>query len=539
MLSGLTMPKNRPHVKLRDYQQAYVDGVIEEWKQGRTKTLCCAPTGSGKTTLMGAIIAKEVENGGRVLVATDRKKLTRQFAHRTEVDFGIPCGVEMAGEEHGGEDVVCCTVQTITNRIAKGKFHPEQFTLLAFDEAHLSMAAGFQSVAQHFSKAKIVGLTATPRRGDKKDLLSFYDTLVEKVTLSQLIDQGHLAPLTVKNIPIHIRLERQGKGDFDDAEIGHAIEPYLDSCADALIEGAKDRCSLVFLPLIATSERFTAMLNDKGLRAEHVDGTMGEDEVNKAIRRLELGQISCLCCSMILSTGVDIRPLNCILNLRPTRSWTLFVQQVGRGTRTFAPARDGPPGTKWPLKTDCILMDPLWLTSDHNLLQRPAVLVSENQEEVEAVERALKNGGGGDLMAAKKSAREEREEILRKRLEAMKHKAARTIDAVELFTNSGHMELVGYEEMARWEKEKPSDKQIEFLTRQKVNIGPEMTKGMASKMIDIFMERINKGLASGGQIKFMQGLGMSEDEAWKMSFEGAKDWLNKNAPPKPSWQRKY
>jgi hypothetical protein len=66
-----------------------------------------------------------------------------------------------------------------------------------------------------------------------------------------------------------------------------------------------------------------------------------------------------------------------------------------------------------------------------------------------------------------------------------------------------------------------------------------MTKGMASKMIDIFMERINKGLASGGQIKFMQGLGMSEDEAWKMSFEGAKDWLNKNAPPKPSWQRKY
>jgi superfamily II DNA or RNA helicase len=538
MLNGMTFGKRRASVALRDYQKEYVEGVAEEWKEGRNKVLVTAPTGSGKTTLMGAIIAMEVDKGGRVLVCTNMQKLTRQFAHRTEQDFGIPCGIEMASEGHGGEDVVCCTIQTMVNRITKGKFHPEQFTLVCFDEAHLAMSDTFQRVAKHFSSAKIVGLTATPHRADKKDLLKFFDSMVEKRTLSQLIEQGHLSPLIVKNIPIHIRLERDGKGDFNDEEVSHAIEPYLASCADAVVEHARERCTLGFLPLIATSKHFTSLLNERGLKAEHVDGTMGEEEVGRAIRRLEMGNISCLNSSMLLTVGVDVKPVNCILSLRPTRSWTLYVQTVGRGTRTFNPAKDGPKGTSWPAKTECILMDPLWLTSDHNLLQRPAVLVAENDEELEAMDEALKLGGGGDLMEAKTSAREEREEKLRRRLEAMAKKKARTIDAMELFSKSGHIGLLDYEPMARWEMAKPSDKQLEFLAKQKFVITPDLTKGMASKIIDIFMERIKKGLASGGQIKFMEGLGLSEDEAWKMSFADAKIWLDKNAPPRPAWQRR-
>ncbi len=537
MLAHMMAGRRANHVSLRDYQIEYVDGVSSEWAEGRDKVLVTAPTGAGKTTLMGAIISKEVDNGGKVLVVTDRKKLTKQFAHRTEEDFGIPCGIEMSSSSHGGEDVVCCTVQTITNRINQGKFHPEQFTLLAFDEAHLSLAAGFQSVAKHFDKARIVGLTATPRRGDKKDLLKFYDSMVEKRTLSQLIAEGHLAPLTIRNIPISIRLETQGKGDFDDDEINHAIEPYLESCADAMVSEGRERCCLSFLPLIVTSKKFTDMLNDRGMKTEHVDGTMDESQIESAIKRLEMGKTQCLSCSQILGVGVDIKPVSLICNLRPTRSWTMFVQFCGRGTRTHDPIKDGPKGTTWPLKRDCILLDPLWLTTDHNLLMRPSVLVADNDDDQKEIDKALKKNGGGGLMEAKSNATEEREARLKERLTAMQKRKERTVDAMEFFTRMHMPHMADWEPMSRHDMNPVTDRQRETL--EKNGFAMESVKGLghASAIIDVLSkERWKKDMATMKQVKFCIGLGAEEEAAWRFSFKEASEFINLNYK-KPSYRR--
>src|SRR5690606_30525425 len=111
---------------------------------------------------------------------------------------------------------------------------------------------------------------------------------------------------------------------------------------------------------VKTSKRFCEILNNMGLKASHVDGTMDEEAVNKEIRRLEVGDISAICCSMILTVGVDIRPVNCILNFRPTKSWTLAVQIYGRATRLFDPSVHGPVGTIWPKKQDSLILDPIW-----------------------------------------------------------------------------------------------------------------------------------------------------------------------------------
>jgi len=539
----LLLNKHKKNVEGRYYQNDSLTKVKEEWNDGNKKVLLVAPTGSGKTVTAGLIIDDEVNNnGGKVLVVTDRKKLTRQFAERTEADFGIPCGIEMANEGHGGEDVICTTVQTVTNRIQQGKFDPDEFSLLCFDEAHLALGAGFQSVANHFSDSRLVGLTATPRRGDRKDLMAFFNSMVEPVTLPQLIEQGFLAPLTIQNIPIQIELRTKHKtGDYDDEEISHAIEPYLDACANSLIEHGAQRCSLVFLPLIKTSKRFTELLNEKGFNAEHVDGEMGEQAVNAAIKRLELGKIQALCCSQILAIGVDIKPVNLILNLRPTRSWTFFVQVCGRGTRTFIREKDNPKSL-WPDKTDCVLLDPTWLTEEHSLLQRPSVLVAKDEEEAECIDMALKKGGGGDLMQAVAGAAHEREEKMRQKLEAMAKRKARTVNAMDFMLRMHLPDYADYEPLnaleARPIKSALSEKQMAWLVKSKFDLESIKNFGHAKHILNALGERAKAGLATMGQVKYAESLGYKEKtgkEAFDSTFKEVSEFIDKNIQ-KPAWQ---
>lgn len=511
---------------IRPYQQEQVNQIHEQWALGNLKVLCVSSTGSGKTTVAGFVIKAEAERGGRIMIVTDRKKLTRQFAHRTETDFGIPCGIEMAQEGHDGEQCISATVQTITSRIASGKFHPEEVTLLIFDESHLALGAGFQSVAKHFSKARILGLTATPLASGQKDLLKFFDVKVEPITLKELIEQEWLAPITAKSFPIQIKLEASSKSaDFKDEDISHAIDPYLESCADELIKMGRDRCCLAFLPLIKTSQKFSRLLNERGFKSEHVDGTMTEKEVNEALSRLEMGVISCLTCSMLLAIGVDCKPVNMILSLRPTKSWTLFVQQVGRGTRTFDPTKDGPPGTKWPRKTDLLLCDPLWLTDQHSLMQRPSRLFAKDNEEAERIDKHIRKGSG-NLLDALSGAANEREEQLRKRLEEMSRRTARMCNALELGASLHRPDLAEYTPLARWEEEPMSEPQRAWLEKVGIDLGSINGRGHASQILDVITMRAKKKLCTIKQARYCQALGM--EDPWNASFDSASKFISEH-----------
>src|SRR5690606_28709729 len=143
---------------------------------------------------------------------------------------------------------------------------------------------------------------------------------------------------------------------------------------------------------------------------------------------------SAICCSMLLTVGVDIRPVNCILNLRPTKSWTLAVQIYGRATRLFDPSVHGPVGTIWPKKQDSLILDPIWITEKHNLLQRPSVLVTSDPNEIELLDKKIRKGGGGknkgvDLLEALNEAIHEREEALKNELMMGARKKSRLVNA--------------------------------------------------------------------------------------------------------------
>jgi hypothetical protein len=261
------------------------------------------------------------------------------------------------------------------------------------------------------------------------------------------------------------------------------------------------------------------MLNERGFTTEHVDGQMEEREVNEALKRLEMGLTKCLTCSMILAVGVDVKPVNLILSLRPTKSWTLFVQQIGRGTRTFDPDKDGPKGTLWPAKDDLLVCDPLWLTDSHNLLQRPATLFAKNEEEAKVMDKKLKEGGG-DLLEAFGDMVHEREEALKKRLEAMAKRASRTVDAMEFFSQIGRMDLADYEPMARWERENMTDGQRDFLLRNGFDISTITSRGMASQIVDSIIQRTKAGLSTIKQAKYAQSLGHPDPYARSFSDIG-------------------
>lgn len=520
MLNGASTKRPSP----RPYQVEFAAQVRAEWAKEMLKVLGVCSTGAGKTTMAGMLILEEYEAGGKILIVTDRKKLTRQFAYRTEKDFGIPCGIEMASESHEGERCISCTVQTITTRIKAGKFHPEEFTLLIFDEAHLALGAGFQTVAKHFASAKILGLTATPVAASQKSLLSFFDSKVEPITLKELIEQKWLAPIKVRSFPIQIKLEAPSKNaDFKDEDIGHAIEPYLESCADEFVKVGHDRCGIAFLPLISTSKKFAGMLNARGHATEHVDGEMDEKAVQLALTRLEMGITKCLTCSMILSVGIDVKPVNLILSLRPTKSWGLFVQQVGRGTRMFDPIKDGPEGTAWPLKHDLLVCDPLWLTDQHSLLQRPATLFAKDEEQVRSIEAKIK-GGETDLLQAFGSMMHEREEALKKRLDEMSRRSAREIDAITLALQMKAMGIAEYEPMAKWQSEKVTEGQFAFLSRNKVSLETVRDRGHASVIIDCIIARVKQRLCTPSQAKYAESLGATN--AWDMTFDQASEFIS-------------
>jgi superfamily II DNA or RNA helicase len=533
MLSALTgSPVIRRH-KPHPYQTEAIEKTQEAWKENDRVLGCCA-TGGGKTYIAGELIARNWERGGRTLMLAHTRELVFQFARATEANFGIWSTVEAGGTRADESPLVCSTVQSCINRLRKGILKAEDYSLIVWDESHHVMSQTHLEIAKYFPHAKHFGITATPVRTDLKDLLQFFDCKAFDIPMTQLIGDGYLSRLVIKNIPIHIRLERtKNSGDISEEDVAHAIEPYLESCADALVEHGKGRCSLVFTPLISTSIKFCGMLKERGMKAEHVSGQTDTDEQKAIKRRFEMGETEVVTNSMIWSEGLDIRPINLLMSLRPTSSWSLYTQCVGRCTRTFDPVKDGLPGTRWPLKTESIILDPLWLYDQH--IQRPETLFAANEEEAKEIGKKLKEKkGGGDLLAAFGDMMHEREEALKKRLEAMSQRKSREIDALELSVALHIPELAEYEPLSRWEKEAMTQGQREFLLKNKIDLSTVKDRGHASKICDALIARVKSGMGTIAQAHYATSLG--HPDAYNRSFEDLGIFITQAKAGKNVWE---
>jgi len=508
-------------MQLRPYQLKAKEAIQSEWQQGKTKTLLVLPTGTGKTIVFSKLIEDCVRDGERVLVLAHRGELLDQAADKLSKSTGLGCATEKADETCLGSwfRVVVGSVQSLMREKRLNQFPEDYFDTIIVDEAHHCISDSYQRVLGYFDRSKVLGVTATPDRGDMKNLGQYFESLAYEYTLPKAIKEGYLCPIKAQTIPLKLDLTGVGSqaGDFKTSDLGTALDPYLYQIADEMVKCCMDRKTVVFLPLIKTSQKFRDILESKGFRAAEVNGN--SDDRTQVIKDFEAGKYNVLCNSMLLTEGWDCPAVDCIVVLRPTKIRSLYAQMVGRGTRLF----DG--------KEYLLLLDFLWHTEKHELCH-PAHLICESPEVAEIMTQNIEEAGCPvDIQEAEVKAKEDavaaREEALAKQLQEMKHRKRKLVDPLQFEMSIQAEDLVGYVPAFGWEMGPPSDKQVQTL--EKLGIFPDQIEsaGKATKLLDRLGKRREEGLTTPKQIRFLESRGFDHVGTWQ--FETAKKLIDRIA----------
>lgn len=504
----------------RKYQTEAKAAIQGEWANGTQKTLLVLPTGTGKTMVFCSLAEDCVRNGERVLIFAHRGELLDQAADKLSQATGLGCAVEKA--ENSCLDswyrVVVGSVQTLMRERRLARFPVDYFNTIIVDEAHHCLSDSYQRVLNYFTGAKVLGVTATPDRGDMRNLGQYFESLAYEYTLPKAIRDGYLCKIKAQTIPLKLDLTGVGTqaGDFKTSDLGTALDPYLYQIADEMVKYCSDRKTVVFLPLIKTSQKFRDILASKGFRAAEVNGD--SQDRTQVLRDFDAGKYDVLCNSMLLTEGWDCPSVDCIVVLRPTKIRSLYCQMVGRGTRLD----EG--------KDDLLLLDFLWHTERHELCH-PAHLICESPEVAEIMTRNMEDGQLVDIQEAEQQAGEDavaaREEALAKQLQEMKNRKRKLVDPLQFEMSIQAEDLAGYVPAFGWECGPPSDKQIKTL--EKLGIFPDQidNAGKAGKLLDRLGARRMEGLTTPKQIRFLEGKGFQHVGTWQ--FETAKKLIDRIA----------
>lgn len=508
-------------MQLRPYQQEAKTAVQQQWANGKKKTLLVLPTGTGKTIVFSKLAEDCVRKGERVLILAHRGELLDQAADKLMKSTALKCAVEKAEETclDSWYRVVVGSVQSLMREKRLSKFDTGYFDSIIVDEAHHSISEGYQKVLQYFDEAKVLGVTATPDRGDMKNLGSYFESLAYEYTLPKAIKDGYLSPIKAQTIPLKLDLTGVGQqaGDFKTSDLGTALDPYLYQIADEMAKYCMDRKTLVFLPLIKTSQKFTEILKSKGFNAAEVNGN-SVDRTEK-LKDFEAGRYNILCNSMLLTEGYDCPSIDCIVMLRPTKIRSLYSQCIGRGTRLY------------PDKDHLLLLDFLWHTERHELCH-PAHLICENEEVAKKMTENIEAAGCPvDIEIAEQKATEDviasREEALAKQLQAMKNRKRKLVDPLQFEMSIQAEDLSSYVPAFGWEMAPPSKHQIDVL--EKLGIFPDEidNAGKASMLLERLDKRRTEGLTTPKQIRFLESRGFEHVGTWP--FEHAKKLIDRIA----------
>ena len=341
------------NMTLRPYQQEARDAILGQWEQGFQKTLLVLPTGCGKTIVFASVTEECVRQGRRVLILAHRGELLDQAADKLKKSTGLGCAVEKAEESCLGSwfRVTVGSVQTLMREKRLAQFQPNYFKTIIIDEAHHSLSESYRKILRYFAEAQVLGVTATPDRGDRKNLGEVFDSLAYEYTLPKAIKEGYLSPIKAVTIPLKLDLSGVAiqSGDYKASDVDCALEPYLFQIAQEMKKYCEKRKTVVFLPLVRTSQKFRDILNEAGFHAAEVNGNSPDRE--QILKDFDAGKYNVLCNSMLLTEGWDCPSVDCIVVLRPTKVRSLYCQMVGRGTRLC----EG--------KEDLLLLDFLWHTN--------------------------------------------------------------------------------------------------------------------------------------------------------------------------------
>jgi len=324
-------------LKLRPYQEDLVNKIRASYKEGKKSTLAVAPTGAGKTVIFSYIASTVAARGKRVLILVHRIELLRQTSRaltKAGVDQAL---INPKYTPDYRKNVQVASVQTLVNRLK----HIKDVDLIVVDECHHATAGSWRKIIAEYPQALILGVTATPIRGDGIGLGvhcgGLFDDMVEGPQISELIRLGYLVKPVVY-APIE-RLDLTGvkitRGDYDKEEIAKRVDkPKITGDA---ITHYKKLCpgvpTVVFCVSVAHAEHVADEFRAAGFRAYSVDGSMEDDTRDRILGGLGNGSVDVVCSCDLISEGTDIPAIGCAILLRPTQSTGLYIQQIGRALR--------------------------------------------------------------------------------------------------------------------------------------------------------------------------------------------------------------
>jgi DNA repair protein RadD len=312
---------------------------------GRRRPLIAMATGAGKTVVIAVVINDWVQRGARVLFLAHRHELITQASAKllaagvhdhAILKAGFPPRL-MAPLQVG-------SVQTIHARAFRTKkIELGAFDLVVIDEAHHARARTYQQIVDAFPNAVIIGLTATPCRGDGLGLGNIFNALIEGPSVEELIREGRLVGTRVF-APVRPDVADGIKTQQGDYVVGQlASRMNTDALVGDIIlhwhrHGA-DRRTVCFAVDVKHSLHIRDEFRRAGVLAEHIDGTTPLEERTAILAKLSAGEIGVVSNCMVLTEGWDQPAVSCLVLARPTRQLGLFRQMVGRVLRP-APGKD-------------------------------------------------------------------------------------------------------------------------------------------------------------------------------------------------------
>lgn len=342
-----------------------MDAFSSRLAAGVHRAIINLPTGTGKTVL-GLSIAKRM--GGRTLWLTHRDELIEQPLRAIRAIWpDASTGVVKAERNETDARIIFGSIQTISRPGRLEKF--SGFDLVVVDEAHHAAASSYRRTLEALGcfngGPPVLGLTATVERGDKLGLDCAFQEIVYQMQLLQAIRAGWLADLRTKRVLLDFNLDDIGiaNGDYAQGELGTAMmrAGAAEATADAYLEHAPNRKTLIFTVTVDQSRRTAEALQKRGIAAEWLYGETPIDERRAILARLKTGETMVVANCAVLTEGFDEPSISAIMIARPTRSKPFYIQMIGRGTRIF------------PEKDDCLVIDLVGASSDHKLIQAPTL----------------------------------------------------------------------------------------------------------------------------------------------------------------------